>query len=224
MAASGWLLKGMSRNDRGAVNYKLVTGYRLVHTQLRGHAPALGQQLKLRFRPCDVGREFTHSTKAWHLKANPTSWKARGLRQRRTVQPNKQADLLGMPRPKLLQLWRVGIELSASGCQIVQVLDHLESRIIVSLAFGGDKCLHLPSFEAKIARPERLLDQATNTNIRRMRAGEANRLRARMNAKLDDLATAKDVTVSFSLIAGGRIAIGPAGSAKEIVDEPGALA
>jgi hypothetical protein len=43
-----------------------------------------------------------------------------------------------------------------------------------------------------------------------MREGEANRLRARLNAKLDELANAKDVAVSFSLIAGGRIEIAEA--------------
>jgi hypothetical protein len=33
-----------------------------------------------------------------------------------------------MPRPKLLQPWREDIELSASGCQIVQVLPRYRSR------------------------------------------------------------------------------------------------
>ena len=48
-----------------------------------------------------------------------------------------------MPRPKLLHPLREGIELSASGCQIVQVLDHLDGRIIVNLPFGGDECLDM---------------------------------------------------------------------------------
>ena len=65
------------------------------------------------------------------------------LRQRRTIEPIEQADVLRMPRPKLLQPWREDIELSASGGQIVQVLDHLDGRIIVGLPFGGDECLDL---------------------------------------------------------------------------------
>jgi hypothetical protein len=48
-----------------------------------------------------------------------------------------------MPRPRLLQPWREDIELSASGCQIVQVPDHLDGRIPVGLPCGGDECLDL---------------------------------------------------------------------------------
>lgn len=65
------------------------------------------------------------------------------------------------------------------------------------------------SFEAKIHRTERLLQAAANENIRRMRRGEADRLRARMSAKLDELANARNVVVSFSLIAGGRVEVIP---------------
>src|SRR5713226_2587594 len=73
----------------------------------------------------------------------PTPRKARGLRQPGTIEPIEQADFLRMPRPKLLQPWREDIESSASGCQIVQVLDHLEGRIIVGLPFGGDECFDM---------------------------------------------------------------------------------
>jgi hypothetical protein len=48
-----------------------------------------------------------------------------------------------MPRPKLLQPWREYIELSASGCQIVQVLDRSDGRIVVGLSFGADECLDM---------------------------------------------------------------------------------
>ncbi len=48
-----------------------------------------------------------------------------------------------MSYPKLLQPSHEDIELSASGCQIVQILDHLDCRIIVGLPFGGDECLDL---------------------------------------------------------------------------------
>ena len=48
-----------------------------------------------------------------------------------------------MPRPKLLQPWREDIELAASCSLIVQVLDRLDGRIIVSLSFGDDECLDL---------------------------------------------------------------------------------
>jgi hypothetical protein len=73
----------------------------------------------------------------------PHPRKARGLRQRDAIEPIEQAGFLCMPRPKLLQPWREDIELSASGCQIVQVLDHLDSSVIVGLPFGGDECLDM---------------------------------------------------------------------------------
>src|SRR5216684_5597288 len=75
----------------------------------------------------------------------PRPRKARGLRQRGTIESIEQADFLRMPRPKLLQPWHEDIELSASGCQIVQVLDHLHGRIIVGLPFGATSastCCH----------------------------------------------------------------------------------
>jgi len=65
------------------------------------------------------------------------------LGQRRTIEPIEQADFLCMPRPKLLQPWREDIELSMSGCQVVQVLDRPDGRIIVGLPFGGDECLDM---------------------------------------------------------------------------------
>jgi hypothetical protein len=73
----------------------------------------------------------------------PRPRKARGLRQRGPIEPIEQADFLRVPRPKLLQPWSEDIELSASGCLIVQVLDHLDGRIIVGLPFGGDECLDM---------------------------------------------------------------------------------
>jgi hypothetical protein len=68
---------------------------------------------------------------------------ARGLLQLGTIEPIEQADFLRMARPKLLQPWRKNIELSMSGCQVVQVLDRPDGCIIVGLPFGGDECLDM---------------------------------------------------------------------------------
>ncbi|HEY7034306.1 MAG TPA: helicase-related protein [Thermomicrobiales bacterium] len=63
------------------------------------------------------------------------------------------------------------------------------------------------SFDAKIRRTETLLDEVVDERIRRMRRSQLQNLRARRDAKLAELSTAKDVSVSSALIAGGRVRI-----------------
>jgi superfamily II DNA or RNA helicase len=65
------------------------------------------------------------------------------------------------------------------------------------------------SFDAKMHRVEELLAETTNDNIRRLRKGQLQNLHASLANKLEDLQRGKEVVVSSSLIAGGRIQINP---------------
>jgi len=63
------------------------------------------------------------------------------------------------------------------------------------------------SFEAKTRNTEALLSEATDERIRRMRTAQAHNLRAKMEAKLDDLRKGEEVVVSSALVVGGRLRI-----------------
>lgn len=65
------------------------------------------------------------------------------------------------------------------------------------------------SFQAKLRRTNELLSDASDPRIQRMRSSQLENLEIRLQNKLAELESAREISVSSRLIAGGRIRILP---------------